>query len=41
MSALKDCVNAPDFNGGHPDPNLTYADELVRSVWRQMGAVCT
>lgn len=20
----------PDFGGGHPDPNLTYAHELVR-----------
>lgn len=28
-SCVKDGVPAPDFNGGHPDPNLTYADELV------------
>ena len=23
---------SPDFGGGHPDPNLTYADELVKRV---------
>ncbi|OUD15576.1 alpha-D-glucose phosphate-specific phosphoglucomutase [Thioflexithrix psekupsensis] len=23
----------PDFGGGHPDPNLTYADELVRIMY--------
>ena len=23
------CVPLPDFGGGHPDPNLTYARELV------------
>ncbi|XP_013419467.1 phosphoglucomutase-1 [Lingula anatina] len=23
------CVTLPDFGGGHPDPNLTYAAELV------------
>jgi len=23
------CVPLPDFGGGHPDPNLTYAHELV------------
>ena len=22
-------VPLPDFGGGHPDPNLTYADDLV------------
>lgn len=22
-----------DFNGGHPDPNLTYAKELVDIMW--------
>lgn len=32
-SALKDCVPSPTFNGGHPDPNLTYADELVKIMW--------
>ncbi|KAG1678475.1 hypothetical protein FOA52_014506 [Chlamydomonas sp. UWO 241] len=33
MSCLKDAIPAPDFNGGHPDPNLTYADELVAIMW--------
>ncbi len=32
-SCVKDGVPAPDFNGGHPDPNLTYAGvESVESV---------
>lgn len=34
-------VPSPDFNGGHPDPNLTYAHELVEKVEAQnisMGA---
>ena len=22
----------PDFGGGHPDPNLTYADDLVNAM---------
>ncbi|KAH0485694.1 MAG: uncharacterized protein KVP18_000922 [Porospora cf. gigantea A] len=29
----KSCMNCdpkPDFGGGHPDPNLTYAEELVK-----------
>jgi len=26
-------VSSPDFNGGHPDPNLTYAKELVDIMW--------
>ena len=26
-------VPRPDFGGGHPDPNLTYADELVKIMW--------
>jgi phosphoglucomutase len=24
----------PDFGGGHPDPNLTYASDLVREIER-------
>lgn len=28
-SSLHNCVPAEDFNGGHPDPNLVYAAELV------------
>lgn len=30
-SVVKDGIPSPTFNGGHPDPNLTYAHELVRS----------
>ena len=26
------CNVLPDFGGGHPDPNLTYAKELVDAV---------
>ncbi len=29
-SSVKDGVPSPTFNDGHPDPNLTYAKELVR-----------
>lgn len=25
----------PDFGGGHPDPNLTYAHELVDELWAE------
>ncbi|KAF5832543.1 alpha-D-phosphohexomutase [Dunaliella salina] len=32
-STVKDGVSSPDFNGGHPDPNLTYAKELVNIMW--------
>ena len=27
------CVPLPDFGGGHPDPNLTYAHELVEIIY--------
>lgn len=30
--STQNCVPSPDFNGGHPDPNLTYAHELVEVV---------
>jgi len=26
------CVPLPDFGGGHPDPNLTYAADLVNEL---------
>jgi len=36
LGASKDSVSReiplPDFGGGHPDPNLTYAPELVKAV---------
>jgi len=31
--SLINCYPAPDFNGHHPDPNLTYAKELVDKVY--------
>ncbi len=29
-SALRNCTPLPDFGGAHPDPNLTYAPDLVK-----------
>ena len=31
-SSTQNCVPSPDFNGGHPDPNLVYAHSLVQAV---------
>ena len=31
-AALHHCVPLPDFGGHHPDPNLTYAPELVAAM---------
>ncbi|EJD41772.1 phosphoglucomutase, partial [Auricularia subglabra TFB-10046 SS5] len=31
-SSVQNCVALPDFGGGHPDPNLTYAHSLVAAV---------
>ncbi|RKP14636.1 hypothetical protein BJ684DRAFT_18964 [Piptocephalis cylindrospora] len=31
-SSVQHCIPKPDFGGGHPDPNLTYAHELVERV---------
>ncbi|GBE89772.1 phosphoglucomutase [Sparassis latifolia] len=31
-SSVQNAVPLPDFGGGHPDPNLTYAHELVDRV---------
>lgn len=30
--STQNCEPSPDFNGGHPDPNLTYAHGLVEAV---------
>ncbi|KIV79733.1 phosphoglucomutase [Exophiala sideris] len=30
--STQNCKPSPDFNGGHPDPNLTYAHDLVARV---------
>lgn len=31
-NSTQNCIPSPDFNGGHPDPNLTYAHSLVETV---------
>ena len=31
-SSLLNCNPKEDFGGGHPDPNLTYAKELVAAL---------
>ncbi|KNZ75140.1 Phosphoglucomutase [Termitomyces sp. J132] len=31
-TSVQNCVPLPDFGGGHPDPNLTYAHSLVEAV---------
>ena len=31
-TSVQNAVPLPDFGGGHPDPNLTYAHELVENV---------
>ncbi|KAF9258938.1 phosphoglucomutase [Marasmius fiardii PR-910] len=31
-SSVQNCIPLPDFGGGHPDPNLTYAKSLVNAV---------
>ncbi|EGG10028.1 uncharacterized protein MELLADRAFT_47141 [Melampsora larici-populina 98AG31] len=30
--SIQNCEPSPDFGGGHPDPNLTYAHDLVARV---------
>lgn len=31
--SLMNCIPSSDFGGGHPDPNLTYAHELVEIIY--------
>jgi len=31
--SIMNCIPLPDFGGGHPDPNLTYAHELVDIIY--------
>ena len=31
--SMMNCLPLPDFGGGHPDPNLTYAHELVDIIY--------
>jgi phosphoglucomutase len=32
-SSLMNCIPSEDFGGGHPDPNLTYAEDLVKIMF--------
>lgn len=32
LANLLNCEPKEDFNGGHPDPNLTYAEKLVEEL---------
>jgi len=34
-SSIQNCVPKPDFGGSHPDPNLTYAHDLVERVEKE------
>lgn len=34
-NSIQGCVPSPDFGGGHPDPNLTYAHDLVARVEKE------
>ncbi len=33
--SLRNCKPLPDFGGGHPDPNLKYAAELVKEMFSE------
>jgi phosphoglucomutase len=33
--SVQNCTPSPDFGGGHPDPNLTYAHDLVERVEKE------
>jgi len=33
VESLMNCEPSEDFGGGHPDPNLTYAEELVKIMF--------
>ncbi|CAG8513625.1 4051_t:CDS:2 [Diversispora eburnea] len=35
QSSVQSCISLPDFGGGHPDPNLTYAHDLVKRVEKE------
>ncbi|KAG0297413.1 Phosphoglucomutase-2 [Linnemannia gamsii] len=35
QKSVMNCKPSPDFGGGHPDPNLTYAHELVERVEKE------
>ena len=33
QDSVMNCIPSEDFAGGHPDPNLTYAEELVKIMY--------
>ncbi len=33
QDSVMNCIPSEDFGGGHPDPNLTYAEELVKIMF--------
>jgi len=33
VTSLMNCIPSEDFGGGHPDPNLTYAEDLVKIMF--------
>ncbi|MBA3696022.1 MAG: alpha-D-glucose phosphate-specific phosphoglucomutase, partial [Methylotenera sp.] len=33
QNSVMNCIPSEDFAGGHPDPNLTYAEELVKIMF--------
>ncbi|KAG9069441.1 Phosphoglucomutase-2 [Linnemannia hyalina] len=35
QKSVMNCKPSPDFGGGHPDPNLTYAHDLVERVEKE------
>jgi phosphoglucomutase len=35
---IMNCTPSEDFGGGHPDPNLTYAEELVKILYAENNA---
>ena len=39
QDSLHNAVPLEDFGGGHPDPNLTYAHELVEVMWSDKAPV--
>ena len=37
--SIRQCTPLPDFGGGHPDPNLTYAADLLRCMQKNAHVV--
>lgn len=39
QDSIRNGTPLPDFGGGHPDPNLTYAHDLVELMWSDSAPV--